>query len=214
MGALGLLAAAVVGGCMPYRYATQGALHHAAALESPPADRVEGHLAGLQRELTDLAFIKNEVPEKDQRRLLAAVPWVARYLTDERARVRYSASEILFQLGRIHGDLPCEPIAAALLPDTAWLEGEAVVASIASDAMPPDVFGRFQLLLACADRKPGVLALAKRVLANPTLEAAAKPYNDAHALRSLADEIAKAAAAPGEAGEAPPRYWLWRRDQP
>lgn len=92
------------GGCLwMYQVPAQGALQHAAALRTADPERIEGHLAALEREMEGIAFIKNHVADEDLRRLLASIPDVAPYLVDPRPRFRLTASRILHGYCRVAG---------------------------------------------------------------------------------------------------------------
>ncbi len=129
--ALLLLAATVATGCIPTRLGTQGAFHHAAALEDAPPERVEGHLAGLERELDALSFIKNEVPDGDQERMLRVAQQVAPFMNDPRSRVRVTTGRILQDIQRITHDLPWDGVGEHVAGDGGWLRAVPTQAAAA-----------------------------------------------------------------------------------
>ncbi|MDF1701813.1 MAG: hypothetical protein P1V36_11710 [Planctomycetota bacterium] len=182
----------LMGGCIPYSFPTQGALHHAVALESAPPERIEGHLAGLEREVEHLAFCKNEVPEVDAARLRRAVPTLLRYLDDPRLRVRVTATRILGDMRRIVGGYECAEVAPALMGDGSWVLAPDIVHATAAHKMPADVYTRLSLLAPCV-AFPGVQDLAHKILAEPHLVGVSardgEYMSDAELLRSLASDM-------------------------
>lgn len=186
--------ALLLGGCIPYSYPTRGALHHASALEDAPPERVEGHLAGIEREIKDLAFIKNVVPDVDQARLRRSIPTVLKYVDDPRLRVRVTAGRILRDMRRILGGYECAVVAPALMGEGSWVLAPDIVHAAAAHKMPEDVYTRLSLLAPCVDY-PGVQDLARKIVAEPHLKGVpardGECMSDATVLRRLASEMAE-----------------------
>lgn len=207
--------------CTPsFRMPTQAALRHAAALPTAPEPRIEGHLAGLERELEQLAIFNNEVVPADQARLLAAVPHVAPYLADARPRFRCTAARILLDLDRMQRPSYREdderpvwsPTSDAvvlehLTADLAWFASAAPAAAAGCTA--EDVFLRAWLLarIPSARQHAGVTRAARGLWGDRDLKAAAEadPCGDAARLLDQAGTLLGIQRSPEAALPLPPR---------